>query len=103
MEAQAEVRSHNSYEKGAPAPQSSSEKTDSVAMASLLDKREKMIQGLNGAKSQRDVMQQRVKEYDLSINRTEGAIMALEGLIQEIDPEYFNRLAQAQQQQQMGG
>lgn len=66
----------------------------SVGVKALTERRAKMVQGLNNAKSQREALSDRLKEVEVTISRTEGAIITLEGLIQEIDPEEMNRIYQ---------
>ena len=84
----------NGVEKTAPLPESVTPlptKTDSVGLGNLMEKREKMIQGLNSVKAQREALQARLKEMDLSISRTEGAIYGYETLIYEIDPSVLQQ------------
>lgn len=70
----------------------------SVALSKLVDRREKLIQGLNAARAQKEAITQRLKDIELSIGRTEGAVITVENFINEIDPGLLDRMAQAQQQ-----
>ena len=52
----------------------------------LLDKREKMILGLNSLKSERVELAKQLETQDDSIRRTEGALIMLNSLIGELQP-----------------
>jgi len=92
MEAEATVHTMtNGVEKDAPSFEPAKE--DTIALAKLIDKREKMVQGLNSVRAQREATQQRLKDLETSVSRTEGAVYALESLITEIDPELLQRMA----------
>jgi hypothetical protein len=67
----------------------------SIELAFLKDSREKHIQILNNLRSEREGIIQRQKELDISVSRTEGAIITFNNLIAEIDP--------VAAQQMMGG
>lgn len=87
MEAEATVRSSmNGTEKDVMIEGSPSPKPNSISIDSLMDKRDKMIQGLNGAKAQKDDVKRSLEDIELAISRTEGAIYTLEMLINDIDP-----------------
>jgi len=79
---------------GAPAPgvEAVKAKPDSLVLSALVEKREKMLQGLNSVKSQREAVAQRLKELETSVSRTEGAFYTLEQLIGEIDPALLQQL-----------
>jgi hypothetical protein len=62
-------------------------KQPTIALQNLMEKREKMMQGLNSVKAQREAIQERLKELETSVSRTEGALYTLETLIQELDPQ----------------
>jgi hypothetical protein len=96
MEAEATVNiPMNGVEKTAPVPEVMTDKPNGIALANLLDKRDKMIQGLNSAKAQKDAVKQQLENIELAISRTEGAIYGYETLINELDPSVL--------QQGMGG
>lgn len=84
----------NGIEKHAPTPdvEAVKAKPASLALSALVEKREKMLQGLNSVKSQREAVAQRLKELETSVSRTEGALFTLEQLIVEIDPALLQQM-----------
>jgi Tfp pilus assembly protein PilN len=92
MEAEATVHTTaNGIEKDAPSFEPAKE--DSIALAKLIEKWEKMVQGKNSVTAQIEAVEQRLQDLKVSKSRTEGAVYALEQLIVEIDPEVLQRMA----------
>jgi len=83
----------NGVEKSAVMPQVVQPKQTSVQVQSLLDKRMEMLNALNGAKADRDAVAERLGELEKGVNRQEGAVLMLNQLIQESDPELFQKIA----------
>ena len=88
MEAQEEVkvnRSRNGVERSAPALEI--EQAPSLELKVLLEKREKMVQGLNAVKADCEALAEQLTQQRESEKRTEGALIMLSSLIQELDPQ----------------
>ena len=73
-------------------PMNSQPQQASMPLDSIKERREKMIQGLNSVKAERDAIEQRLKDLETSVSRTEGAVIALNNLIAELDPEEAQRM-----------
>jgi SMC interacting uncharacterized protein involved in chromosome segregation len=87
MEAEATVRPmNNGIEKSEINPEPVVLGSDALSLSKLMDKREKMLQGLNSIKSDKDSLKEQVAELEERIKRTEGALIMLTSLIQELDP-----------------
>jgi hypothetical protein len=103
MEAEATVRTtHNGVDAGSPLgapspiiehdkPSHVPTREGSVELKTLLDKYEKMIQGLNSLKADEEAMVQQLEDQRTSRKRTEGAVIVLRGLIEELDPTALQR------------
>lgn len=88
MEAEATVRSMNNGmdRNGQTIDVPVNGKQHSVELDVLKDRREKMMQGLNSLKADLDAMKKQIEDQEVSISRTEGALILLSNLITEIDP-----------------
>src|SRR5262245_10288072 len=58
----------------------------SLNIAELRDRAEKMTNGLNSLRAQRGPLAKQLEDVDQGIHRTEGALVMLQTLIQELDP-----------------
>lgn len=78
----------NGVEKQAPVDtlEATPSRPVSLELRGLMEKREKMMQGLNGIKADRDTISQQLQDYETRIKRTEGAVILLDQLITELDP-----------------
>jgi len=73
-----------------------------MEVSALLERFDKMNQGLNSMKSQKENLTAQMDDLKIRIGRQEGAILMMEQIINEKDPMAFRRQA-AQQQAQMQG
>lgn len=84
----------NGVEKTAPMPslEPMRDVKKSIELAYLKDKRDQHVQNLNNLRSEREAIIQRQKELDISVGRTEGAIITFNNLIAELDPAEAQRM-----------
>jgi hypothetical protein len=85
MEQQAEISTmQNGFEGSGPSHMI--DPAQGIDLKALLDKRDKMLQGLNSLKADCEAMKKQVEDQEYSIKRTEGALIMLTNLITEINP-----------------
>jgi len=81
-------QSYNGVEHGAPALEVDQ---PSIELKILLEKHEKMTQGLNAVTADCDALAERLTQQEENKKRTEGALIMLTSLIQELDPQALSR------------
>lgn len=102
MESQVEVLSPNGHTEEALPP-----RTPVFGVEVLMKKREAALAKLNGDKADREYLADQLKQQEDIIKRSEGALINLNQLINELDPTALQRAAQQaqmmQQAQAQGG
>jgi len=70
----------------APIPDMAQGRAESIGLSKLMERRDKMAQGLNSISAELEAAEQRVEDLKTSKARTQGALIILNQLCEELDP-----------------